>query len=456
MSTSDDSTRPISVAELLARNGTIGSPPVGGHRRRKRIGGLTVAELTGEIPVYQTGEMPVISRAEVDEVQAEPDTAADYETVGYSEATSYTDEPTITYVESGYADTTIVYSSESEPDAYATETYAAQTVETYAPVTYASEEYTAQSYPEPYTSESGVEHYVETQTFTDEPFTEQDFTEQGFTGEPVPAVPVEPEYSTEPALELAEEPVVRAAPAPLPVAPPKSRNPLPRRVRGLQRSHDPRPQRRKSEPPRSAEPVSTSGAEQMNYDPVDGAVNLAGLGGDKPDGVDELRTYLQSSSGTLFSGETVADDLARRVVDGPPEVPVRTNAAKAKPGKAPAKASLKNGAKNKPTKTAKAGGKGQPSAPTPHESRATALRHAVVAVLQSMLAVVFGGGLFIAFDQLWRWNNIVALVLSVLVILGLVVAVRVVRKTEDIASTLIAVAVGALVTLGPLALLQSS
>ena len=64
-------------------------------------------------------------------------------------------------------------------------------------------------------------------------------------------------------------------------------------------------------------------------------------------------------------------------------------------------------------------------------------------------------GLFIAFDQLWRWNNIVALVLSVLVILGLVVGVRVVRKTEDIGSTLIAVAVGALVTLGPLALLQS-
>ena len=72
------------------------------------------------------------------------------------------------------------------------------------------------------------------------------------------------------------------------------------------------------------------------------------------------------------------------------------------------------------------------------------------------MAVVFGAGLFIAFDQLWRWNNIVALVLSVLVILGLVISVRVVRKTEDIASTLIAVAVGALVTLGPLALLQST
>jgi hypothetical protein len=76
-------------------------------------------------------------------------------------------------------------------------------------------------------------------------------------------------------------------------------------------------------------------------------------------------------------------------------------------------------------------------------------------VLQSMLAVAFGAGLFIAFDELWKWNNIVALVLSVLVILGLVLGVRIVRKTEDIASTLIAVAVGALVTLGPLALLQS-
>jgi hypothetical protein len=75
--------------------------------------------------------------------------------------------------------------------------------------------------------------------------------------------------------------------------------------------------------------------------------------------------------------------------------------------------------------------------------------------LRSSGGTLFGAGLFIGFDQLWKWNNIVALVLSVLVILGLVVGVRVVRKTEDIGSTLIAVAVGALVTLGPLALLQS-
>jgi len=88
-------------------------------------------------------------------------------------------------------------------------------------------------------------------------------------------------------------------------------------------------------------------------------------------------------------------------------------------------------------------------------SRSDSMRFTGTVVLQSFLAVAFGAGLFIAFDQLWRWNNIVALVLSILVILGLVVGVRVVRKTEDIGSTLIAVAVGALVTLGPLALLQS-
>jgi hypothetical protein len=92
----------------------------------------------------------------------------------------------------------------------------------------------------------------------------------------------------------------------------------------------------------------------------------------------------------------------------------------------------------------------------PHTwSRAESVKFGGMVVLQSLLAVGFGAGLFIAFDQLWRWNNIVALTLAVLVILGLVVGVRVVRKTEDFGSTLIAVAVGALVTFGPLALLQS-
>src|SRR5271166_5549906 len=53
--TESPGTRPISVAELLARNGTIGAPAVTRRRRRRRgdSDAVTVAELTGEIPVIR-------------------------------------------------------------------------------------------------------------------------------------------------------------------------------------------------------------------------------------------------------------------------------------------------------------------------------------------------------------------------------------------------------------------
>lgn len=53
--TESPGTRPISVAELLARNGTIGAPAVTRRRRRRRgdSDAVTVAELTGEIPVVR-------------------------------------------------------------------------------------------------------------------------------------------------------------------------------------------------------------------------------------------------------------------------------------------------------------------------------------------------------------------------------------------------------------------
>ena len=48
----NDNTRPISVAELLAKNDTLGAPvPNRRHRRRGNSDAVTVAELTGEIPV---------------------------------------------------------------------------------------------------------------------------------------------------------------------------------------------------------------------------------------------------------------------------------------------------------------------------------------------------------------------------------------------------------------------
>ena len=347
MSPSDDTARPISVAELLARNGTIGAPPAGGRRRRRRGNSqaVTVAELTGEIPVIRPEEIPVAVQETVEEAA---------EDVSEEVVEEVADEAVDEVVEE-VADEAVDEVVEEVADEAVDEVV-----------------------------DEAVEESIDYSDAVD------------FTGTEVVVVEPESEEVPEP---------------PAPEVPPLSSPPWTRRKKGPELSHDPRPTRR------------PSGAEQMTYDPVDQSVNLADLVDNQTDDADELRSYLRSSGGTLFSGETVADDLARRGV------------ADADEGSAQAAV---------------------PTVSRPREGRLTAFRHAAIAVLQSVLAVIFGAGLFIAFDQLWRWNNIVALVLSVLVILALVIAVRVVRKTEDIASTLIAVAVGALVTLGPLALLQST
>lgn len=327
------STRPISVAELLAKNGTIGSPPVGGRRRRRRgnSDSVTVAELTGEIPV----------------VADHPD----------------------------------VEDLEESLDAEVAETQPAEA-----------------DVPAP--TNGVVEH----------------------APEPLPA---EADYVAH--LEQRD-----ADPEPLDFAPP------PRRPKAA---------------PRPAFSAPAGGAEQMSPDPMveddEDSDDLALLDIDDvpestydvedpsldsldvaPNGVETppRPSYLRSGADTLFGGQSVADDLARR-------------------GRQPGPEDIDLGDEDDEFVDV--------TAAEPTEARGSSFLRGLWVVGQCMLAVAFGAGLFIAFDQLWKWNSIVALVLAVLVILGLVVGVRVVRKTEDIASTLIAVAVGAMVTLGPLALLQA-
>ena len=321
---SHSSTRPISVAELLARNGTIGAPPVGGRRRRRRgnTEAVTVAELTGE--------MPIIS----------DDTHSD------------TAEPATDEHEEARDDFTGPMSS------------------------------------------NGVTEAVE---------------EDREAGEEAAPTDEEADYAAH--IEQRDD-------EPLFAEPPRGR---PHYAHALRRH-----------------PASSGvGAEQMSPDTVDidddDAIEAVAADLTKPamaaatkpetvDDADELPSYLRSSGGTLFGGETVADDLARRGAPRYDDLDLEDVEDDLDAGE---------------------------------ESMMSAFAHGALVVGQCIVAVLFGAGLFIAFDQLWKWNNIIALVLSVLVILGLVVSVRVVRKTEDIGSTLIAVAVGALVTLGPLALLQS-
>jgi hypothetical protein len=333
------SARPISVAELLAKNGTIGAPPVGGRRRRRRgsTDSVTVAELTGEIPIIT------------------PDTHADVREAAAKPATDELEE--------------------------------------------VRDDFTGRL------QSNGVAEHVEESQEVPEVLHEAPLTDE------------EADYAAH--IEERE-------------AEPTFFEPPPRRPLWGQTS-------------RRYPGGSAVGAEEMSPDPVDveddDAVDAvasdltrpamaAATAPDTEDDADALPSYLRSSAGPLFGGETVADDIARRGgVARRDDLEFRD-------------VDLEHD-------------EDEEDVTYDDESTMSSFVRGALVVGQCIVAVLFGAGLFIAFDQLWKWNNIVALVLSVLVILGLVVGVRVVRKTEDIGSTLIAVAVGALVTLGPLALLQS-
>jgi hypothetical protein len=336
-------TRPISVAELLARNGTIGAPAVTRRRRRRRgdSDAVTVAELTGEIPV----------------IRDDHHEKTEHEANG------------------------AVQVAEPAPPAR----------------------------PEP-VSEHKVSPEIEEIS--------EDQTNEVYWSEPEPRWPKSPPQSQR------EGPQRSAYPRPL-------------------RRADARDDQRPTDP--TGLSGSRSGAERMSPDPLEHYADIpvdvmdSDVREAEPATEDSayVRSYLQASDSTLFGGQTLADELARR--HGGQQ-------AGAGPESLAAEEQVHDDLE------IEAGRADKVSAARPAHGRVEALWRGSLIVLQSILAVAFGAGLFVAFDQLWRWNSIVALVLSVLVILGLVVGVRVVRKTEDIASTLIAVAVGALITLGPLAL----
>ncbi len=357
-----DATKPISVAELLARNGTLGAPAVTRRRRRRRGDSdtVTVAELTGEIPVIRDDDDHDVTG------NAPPATRAPRSNRGVRAAQAAAAQP-----------------------------------------------------PAELVSEQAVAQRVD-----------EEQTKTAYWSEPEPRWPKSP--------------------------------PLTQRPPGPERSAYPRPLRdteaRDDEHPAAGtdQPGPQSGAEDMSPDPVghypDTPVDLMDSEVREAEPASEdsayVRSYLEASEGTLFGGQTLADELARRRGDE------RAKADADSPSAGSAGDELEEDDLDSGPWPAGRDSHAQDTHRGP--GRFETLWRGGLIVLQSILAVAFGAGLFVAFDELWRWNSIVALVLSVLVILGLVVGVRVVRKTEDIASTLIAVAVGALITLGPLALsLQS-
>ncbi|WP_290727416.1 hypothetical protein [Gordonia sp. UBA6683] len=74
---------------------------------------------------------------------------------------------------------------------------------------------------------------------------------------------------------------------------------------------------------------------------------------------------------------------------------------------------------------------------------------------ETILGLAVGVGLFWGFTELWRWNVYFALVLAVLVIFGIVSFTHAVRHSRDLFTTLLALGVGLIVTIGPLVLLAT-
>lgn len=339
---SQSATRPISVAELLAKNGTIGAPPVGGRRRRRRgnADSVTVAELTGEIPVVREDPAP--------ETRIEPDPAA-------TEPTPEVDEARASDAEDGVdvPPNTGLDAAEADYDAHVK----ARDTDS-EPI-----EFRPRRRRRPYAS--ALRDYQPTGTGAER-------------------------MSPDPLDDL-DEAVASDG---------------------------------------SAKLVESVVAADEDADTADTA--------DTADGGRRASLTGSSSLGPLFGGESVADDLARR---GEGTDADREDGG----GDLDELDDLGDLDELDDDELAEAGA---------HDG--SPLVRGMWIVAQCIIAVAFGAGLFIAFDQLWKWNTIIALVLAVLVILGLAGGVRVVRKTEDIGSTLTAVAVGALVTFGPLVLLQAS
>ena len=369
----NQSTRPISVAELLARNGTIGAPPHGGRRRRRRgdTDSISVAELTGEIPIvtdHDITEQPVAPQPVV-EPEVEPETQP---------AEAVIDEPSEP-------------SEPSEPVALNSPATGNGVVE----------------HQDGETDLAGADADVEVDD-EDADLQTDDESDDEYAGAVSDYTAHIQQRETDVDVDF--------------FAPPRRSSYAPPRfdaVSGDAEEMSPDP-----DPVDDDTALDWSEADAKANDDDTVASNAAGELEDDAKDPDSTRPYLRATAGTLFGGgQTVADDLARG-------------------GTSPGLADIETDDSGHGAETA------EPKA-------MSSFMHGVWIVGQCVLAVAFGAGLFVAFDQLWKWNNIVALVLSVLVILGLVVGVRVVRKTEDIGSTLIAVAVGALVTLGPLALLQS-
>ncbi|MFE5646320.1 hypothetical protein [Rhodococcus sp. NPDC056516] len=358
----------ISVAELLKRNGQSVESR-GGRRRRGVAGGISVAELTGEIPIVrQSGSRAAAEPESAEPAASEPATAAP-ETAAPAEAVAETAKPTAPAPKVP-ADRTAAFAvsfdddDDDEPQAPKAESkpVAAPPTTTPKPTSTPSPGQTSKSSPGQWVSRAPLNSSSPTQV-TQEPAL---LSGQTLAGD------------------------------------------LMRQERAATQSPSLRPP---ILPPRVPTPVAKTPAPAA------------------PDDSTELIDKIAEADSSEAESTAVVDLV---------KAPAVTDSAK------------KSTAVAEPETDVEA----EPAAEEAGERNS--IREWAVLAGQVVVALIVGGAMFKGFEKLWDMLPWVALVLALIVIVGLVAVVRVLRKTDDITSFVIAVVVGMIVTLGPLAFLLTS
>ncbi|MDI9950672.1 hypothetical protein [Rhodococcus sp. IEGM 1305] len=402
----------ISVSELLKRNGQQVESR-GGRRRRGVKGGISVAELTGEIPVVRD---PSDSRALDPEPEPEPEPAAP--------------EPPRA-------------SAPSAPSARADERTAAFK----APVDDDDDDEPIASRPAG--RGRGV---VAGGTSRDHQGTWVSRSVQKERPAPEAAAPAPAPTVAAPAVKKAEPAPAVAAPRVKPA--PKTDTPAAETAPAAKSEAPAKPAvPAKPEAPAKPGTPATAGAAA----PSNGASKFVKT--PKPEASAKAKP-----EPALLSGSTLAGDLMRQSRDSEAAnageetelIEAATDDADTEKHEGDTQKPESPRRSRKEAKAEKAEAAKAEKAGKKDEAGENSTREWAVLIGQGVVAVIAGALLFKGFEKLWDVFPWVALILALLVIVGLVAMVRILRRTDDITSFVIAVVVGMIVTLGPLAFMLAS
>ncbi|MBX4169215.1 hypothetical protein K3M35_11155 [Rhodococcus sp. DMU2021] len=409
----------ISVAELLARNGQKVGTRAGGRRRRGASGGISVAELTGEIP---------ITRADS---KVERHTPTDAESAaGQADSSS----------------STAAVEAETPPKAVpAPRKVETPKLETPKAATFALsdiEKTTVTPRVAVETKTPPVKTGTSTPAVTKTPPAAKTPPTAKAPSGPAAKVPAAADEVSKTDTVSKTDAVSKTAAstkAASKAAPPKIESPtevirpeaLPRRARAHLGAAAPGSQSgegaavadkkadKKSERA-SAPAVSVRKADVAEPRLLSGpASDLQGTGSDADDSTDTIG----AAGAAPDASEGVASSRSRK--------------SRGKGGKATSDAADDSARKSADDESTDA-------------EQGSGLKQWALLIGESVAAIVAGGLLFKGFERLWDLMPWVAFALALLVIVGLVALVRVLRRTDDITSQLIALAVGAFVAFGPL------